>query len=229
MAALSLMVIVHKKFTLKDWLLRLLLLLGIFFATLHPSNGPSQDKKIKMSFLQKHVNYMVSNLSSCPNYAGQMSEDSEPKLQQQDYIVGLTAVVLSAITAGFGGVFFDYLEKNHHEDKPFWVRNIELSFYAMTSATLIMLITSIHGLLKYGFFIGYNWVVWFIVAQISIGSLLLSMTLFHVNAALRAISPTASMFLVTIASMFLFEFRLSPQFVIGALLAYFAFNAMYLM
>jgi len=71
---------------------------------------------------------------------------------------------------------------------------------------------------KTGFFHGYDAVVWLIVSLQAFSGLIVAVVVKYADNILKGFATSASIVISCVASMYLFEFHLSIQFVIGSTL-----------
>uniref|UniRef100_A0A8R1HQL3 Uncharacterized protein n=1 Tax=Caenorhabditis japonica TaxID=281687 RepID=A0A8R1HQL3_CAEJA len=65
------------------------------------------------------------------------SEANKKRESAENYIVGLSAVLATCVTAGFAGVYFEKMLKDGGST-PFWIRNMQMYSCGVVSSTLIL-------------------------------------------------------------------------------------------
>ncbi|GFN76210.1 UDP-galactose transporter [Plakobranchus ocellatus] len=135
---------------------------------------------------------------------------------EQSPIKGLVAVIISCFMSGFAGVYFEKILKGTRQSV--WLRNIQLGFLGVIIGVITMMIKDGDTVREKGFFNGYDGVVWFVVCLQSFGGLLVAMVVKYADNILKGFATSAAIILSCIASIYFFEFQLSLQFTVGALL-----------
>ncbi|XP_077579828.1 solute carrier family 35 member A3b isoform X2 [Stigmatopora nigra] len=98
-------------------------------------------------------------------------------------LVGLTAVLTACLSSGFAGVYFEKILKESKQSV--WLRNIQLGFFGLVSATSGMLAYDGQRVRERGLFQGYDRMTCAVVAlQVSGGSFMAS----HIVSAAPVIS-----------------------------------------
>ncbi|KAK7486301.1 hypothetical protein BaRGS_00022471, partial [Batillaria attramentaria] len=132
--------------------------------------------------------------------------------QNQNPVRGLVAVLVCCCLSGFASVYFERILKGGQQS--LWIRNIQLgSSGAVFGAIAVTLADR-----REGFFYGYDWVVWVVVALQSVGGLLVATVMKYADNILKGFSTAGAILLSCVASVMLFDFHASPEFLIGTLL-----------
>ena len=135
---------------------------------------------------------------------------------EQKPLVGLVAVIVSCLMSGFAGVYFEKILKGTKQT--IWLRNVQLGFIGMIIGSITMQINDGATVREKGFFLGYDWVVWFVICLQSFGGLMVAVVVKYADNILKGFATSAAIILSCIASMYFFDFKLSIQFSIGATL-----------
>ncbi|CAL8068846.1 unnamed protein product [Calicophoron daubneyi] len=130
--------------------------------------------------------------------------------------IALTSVVLACTCSGFAGVYFEKLLKSSH--KSVAVRNIQLAFYGITAGLVTVYLKDGTNVAERGFFFGYDWVVWSAILIQSLGGLLIAATIRYADNILKGFAPSVAIVLTFILSIFLFSFKPTLMFFLGAIL-----------
>lgn len=139
---------------------------------------------------------------------------AEKSSQDQNQILGLTAVVLSCLSSGFAGVYFEKMLKG--SDASIWLRNVQLGMFGSLSALLGMVAKDWGTILDKGFFFGYSPLVFTVVIQQAVGGLIVAVVVKFADNILKGFATSLSIIISCIAAVFLFEFIVTFLFVIGA-------------
>uniref|UniRef100_T1IWB2 Sugar phosphate transporter domain-containing protein n=1 Tax=Strigamia maritima TaxID=126957 RepID=T1IWB2_STRMM len=150
----------------------------------------------------------------------QLAESNAPSVaggHKQNPLLGLIAVVISCCMSGFAGVYFEKILKSTNEVSV-WMRNIQLSFLAIPIGLLTSYVNDHEEIHERGFFFGYNKVVWFVVAMQALGGLLVAVVVKYADNILKGFATSLAIIVSCVASIYLFEFRVTVQFAVGTLL-----------
>ncbi|TKR57894.1 hypothetical protein L596_030537 [Steinernema carpocapsae] len=142
---------------------------------------------------------------------------SRPSSGNENYALGMVAVLSTALTAGFAGVYFEKMLKDGGTT-PFWVRNLQMYTCGTISTAIGCFIGDRELISTNGFFHGYDLKVYAIVACLSIGGVYISLVMKHLDNLYKSFAAAVSIICVVILSIFLFE-----NVVIGL---YFLFGSM---
>ncbi|VBB26899.1 unnamed protein product [Acanthocheilonema viteae] len=134
----------------------------------------------------------------------------------ENYMVGLGAVLLTCVTAGFAGVYFEYLLKDGSET-PFWIRNLQMYSCGLVSAGSGCILSEWDGILAKGFFYGYNINVIAIILFLSLGGIYISLVVRYLDNLCKSFASAVSIILVIMISYFIFhDMQLNLIFIIGS-------------
>lgn len=133
--------------------------------------------------------------------------------QEQNPLVGLIAVIVSAIMSGFAGVYFEKILKGTKQT--IWLRNVQLGSLGIVFGSITMVANDWQAINEKGFFFGYDIVVWIVVLLNSLAGLLIAIVIKYADNILKGFATSAAIILSCIASIYLFDFQLSPQFLVG--------------
>ncbi|XP_078309359.1 UDP-N-acetylglucosamine transporter-like isoform X2 [Crassostrea virginica] len=134
----------------------------------------------------------------------------------QKPLMGLLAVILSCFMSGFAGVYFEKILKGTKQS--LWLRNVQLGGMSVIIGLLTMEIKDGVKIQEHGFFFGYDYVVWIVISFQSLGGLLVAVVVKYADNILKGFATSAAIVLSCIASIYLFDFRLSLPFSTGACL-----------
>ena len=136
----------------------------------------------------------------------------------QNVWIGVIAVVISCLSSGFAGVYFEKALKTSDSsgEKPsVWLRNVQLGIFGGAAAIIGMVIKDGSEIAENGFFQGYNAMVLFVVFQQAIGGLIVALVVKYADNILKGYATSLSIIISAIASIFLFSFSLTIVFGIG--------------
>merc|ERR1712013_412736 len=124
---------------------------------------------------------------------------------EQSKMIGFTAALTACMLSGFAGVYFEKILKG--SDISVWMRNVQLAILSVPLGLCTAFVKDGSKMSEHGFLHGYDSFVWFTVAQNALGGLLVAVVVKY-----------AAIILTCVASIFIFDFSLSLQFSVGAIL-----------
>lgn len=144
----------------------------------------------------------------------QSKASSENVSTEQSPLRGLMAVIAACLMSGFAGVYFEKILKGTKQN--LWLRNVQLGFLGTIIGLITMEIQDGIKVQEKGFFFGYDMVVWIAISLQSFGGLLVAVVVKYADNILKGFATSAAIIISCVASMYLFDFHLTLQFVIGA-------------
>ena len=146
-------------------------------------------------------------------YAG-IDKDVALHNPQLNASIGLAAVVVACILSGLAGVYFEKVLKDRsgNNNTSLWVRNVQLSFYSLFPALFIgVIFKDGEDIAKYGFFSGYNWVVWTAVVIQALGGVVVASVINYADNIAKNFATSISILLSVLGSVAFFNFSLSAN------------------
>ncbi|KAF2674279.1 nucleotide-sugar transporter [Microthyrium microscopicum] len=182
----------RRKLAFKQWVALVLLMAGVAIVSVMPSMGGGGDSKKHPKRDGIHADH------------GAMSNS-----------IGLFAVITACATSGLAGVYFEKVLKNSAK-VTLWVRNVQLSFYSLFPALFIgVIFKDGRAIQQAGFFAGYNNVVWAAITCQAVGGLLVAMVVNYADNIAKNFATSISIILSFIASVWLFDFEITINFIVG--------------
>ncbi|KAG5636281.1 hypothetical protein H0H81_008536 [Sphagnurus paluster] len=130
---------------------------------------------------------------------------------------GFGAVTAACFTSGLAGVYFEMVLKNSRAD--LWVRNVQLSLFSLIPALLPVIYgqrpENSEGFL-FDMFRNFGAWAWATVAIQVFGGLVTAIVIKYSDNILKGFATSLSIVLSFLASVFLFDFSITPSFIIGA-------------
>lgn len=134
----------------------------------------------------------------------------------QNYALGVTCVVLSCITSGFAGVYFEKVLKSSNSTS-LWVRNIQMALIGVALAMAVCVYNDYDAIIADGFFQGYNAVVYLVIFLSAAGGLIVALVVKYADNVLKGFATSASIVISCLVSALYFqETQLTLLFAIGA-------------
>ncbi|KAJ2782092.1 UDP-galactose transporter Gms1 [Coemansia interrupta] len=135
-------------------------------------------------------------------------------------VLGLLTVGLACVLSGLAGVYFEKVLKGSRQSV--WLRNVQLSLFSTVPALFGVLFVDGRGVRLDGFFYGYSrWTCAAIACQ-ALGGLIVAVVVKYADNILKGFATSISIVLSCLASVWLFGFRITPPFVVGAALVIYA-------
>ena len=141
---------------------------------------------------------------------------SEKSSQDQNHFLGLLAVIISCLSSGFAGVYFEKMLKG--SDASVWLRNVQLGLFGSLSALIGMCVKDWENISDHGFFFGYSPLVLSVIVQQAMGGLIVAVVVKYADNILKGFATSLSIIISCVVSVFLFGFNITFLFTIGALL-----------
>ncbi|KAJ5659837.1 hypothetical protein N7507_006288 [Penicillium longicatenatum] len=209
--------------------LGLLLLLVVGVALVQMPDANSEQMSIHDESASLHFPRSLEEWKSVKGPAGKMHKRSatyegiEEDIQTADphfnATIGLFAIIGAALASGCGGVFFEKVLRDSSNHTSMWVRNVQLAIYSVFPAIFIGVgFRDGESVSNGGFFQGYNWAVWSTIALQALGGILSTFMLRHAQRDPSCVATTTTTILSIIGSVWLFEFELTPTFLLGSAL-----------
>lgn len=149
----------------------------------------------------------------------QLAQNSETALAsgiEQNHLLGFSAALSACFLSGFAGIYFEKILKD--SNKSVWIRNIQLSFLSLPFGLMTCFINDGGMLRKQGFFFGYDLFVYYLVVLQAGGGLIVAMVVKYADNILKGFATSLAIIISCIASIYLFDFKLTLQFSLGAFL-----------
>lgn len=155
-----------------------------------------------------------SNFAFAMQVQTQTGGSTQKDAEGQNPFIGLVAVVVSCLSSGFAGVYFEKILK--HSKGSIWLRNIQMSMFGIMAGFFGLYASNWNAVTSKGVFYGYDMVVWFIIFTFAFGGLLVAMVIKYADNILKGFATSISIVLSTVISIIWMNFHLTWMFVIGA-------------
>lgn len=136
----------------------------------------------------------------------------KPDIHSMSGLKGFLAVAAACFTSGLAGVYFEMVLKNSQAD--LWIRNVQLSLFSLLPALVPVFFdhrASAQPLLQN--FGGWAWAT--VLIQV-FGGLMTAVVVKYSDNILKGFATSVSILISFIASVWLFGFVITPNFLIGA-------------
>ncbi|XP_029013472.1 UDP-galactose translocator-like isoform X2 [Betta splendens] len=132
----------------------------------------------------------------------------------QNYMVGLVAVVISCLSSGFAGVYFEKILKG--SSASVWIRNVQLGIFGTGLGLLGLWWNDGTDIAERGFLFGYTDMVWCVIFNQAFGGLLVAVVVKYADNILKGFATSFSIVVSTVTSIYLFGFHVDLLFIVGA-------------
>ncbi|XP_037335696.2 UDP-galactose translocator isoform X1 [Pungitius pungitius] len=132
----------------------------------------------------------------------------------QNYTVGLVAVVISCLSSGFAGVYFEKILKGSAASV--WVRNVQLGIFGTALGAAALWWQDGSAVAERGVLFGYTGAVWCVVFNQAFGGLLVAVVVKYADNILKGFATSLSIVVSTVTSVYLFGFQVDLLFTVGA-------------
>ncbi|XP_056278169.1 UDP-galactose translocator isoform X3 [Pseudoliparis swirei] len=132
----------------------------------------------------------------------------------QNYTVGLIAVVVSCLSSGFAGVYFEKILKGGAASV--WTRNVQLGIFGAALGALGLWWRDGDAVAERGFLFGYTGAVWCVIFNQAFGGLLVAVVVKYADNILKGFATSFSIVVSTVVSVYLLGFHVDLLFTVGA-------------
>lgn len=151
-----------------------------------------------------------------PKVKQEGKKESISDSSDQNYTVGLIAVVVSCLSSGFAGVYFEKILKG--STASVWVRNVQLGIFGTALGMLGLWWKDGEAIVERGFLFGYTSIVWSVIFNQAFGGLLVAVVVKYADNILKGFATSFSIIVSTVTSIYLFGFQVDLVFSVGAVL-----------
>ncbi|XP_066921560.1 UDP-galactose translocator-like [Clytia hemisphaerica] len=149
-----------------------------------------------------------------------MLQAKKTEVSGQNPYVGFIAVLVSSLCSGFAGVYFEKILKGSGKGPAgsVWLRNIQMGSVGVLLGIGGMMVSDYSKIQEKGVFFGYTLLVWIIILMQAFGGLLVAVVVKYADNILKGFATSFAIIVSCIVSIYLFNFILSIQFVLGTVL-----------
>ena len=199
-----------KKLTKAKWLALLLLAVGVGIVQIQTASGNASGSGVKDKVVEA---------------VGSAAEASPRHMHVMNPLKGFAAVIAACFTSGLAGVYFEMVLKNSKSD--LWVRNVQLSLFSLIPAILPIVFSPSHHRpnapvagaaqsLLGDIFHDFGFWAWATVAIQVFGGLMTAIVIKYSDNILKGFATSLSIVLSFLASVILFDYRITSAFLLGA-------------
>lgn len=132
---------------------------------------------------------------------------------EQNRVLGFSAALGACVLSGFAGIYFEKMLKT--SDLSVWMRNIQLSLLSLPLSLMTCMFNDYSKVSQNGFFFGYDLFVYFLILLQAGGGLIVAVVVKYADNILKGFATSLAIIVSCFASILLFNFLLTFQFVFG--------------
>lgn len=224
--------VLGRKLSVRKWLSLLLLTVGVVTVQMPLASVTADLESLKESahrnyWFRRSVDEWSGVAGKAVKHLGKRSatyqginEDFLLQNPRLNGTVGLVAVIAACISSGLAGVYFEKLLKSHNAGQGImggrsasasvWVRETQLCFYSLFPALFIgVIFKDGENISRYGFFTGYNWIVWATIIMQAAGGVIVALVINYANNIAKNFATSISIVISFIASVFFFNLSIT--------------------
>ncbi|PYI11602.1 UDP-galactose transporter [Aspergillus sclerotiicarbonarius CBS 121057] len=223
--AISSLVLFKRSIPLRKWGLLVLLVAGVALVQMptgNPDDMSFHDETARLAFPRSLEEWKAAKLGRdnlhkrSATYEG-IEEDMMTANPRLNAVVGLLATLGACLASGLASVYFEKVLMDSAKSTSLWIRNVQLAVYSIFPALFIgVVFLDGEKVATSGFFEGYNWVVWSTVFVQAIGGIATSFCIGYAHRDSKNVAMATSIVLTTLASVWLFDFELTANFLLGS-------------
>lgn len=141
------------------------------------------------------------------------------------HLAGFVAVGIACVLSGFAGVYFEKVLKNANSavKTSLWVRNIQLGVFSIVPGLIFgVILYDGQQIMEKGFFQGYNFWTWVCILMQAAGGIVVALVVKYANNILKGFATSISIIGSSLASVYLFNFVLTVNFMLGCAMVIYA-------
>ena len=205
-------VILGRTLRMRQWIALSLLMVGVAIVQIPPS-GPANAPFSGSFDTWRRIRGLtaVAIYRRSATYEG-IAEDEVHIDPQMNGILGLAAALSGCVVSAGASVYFEKILKDSNEQASLWIRNVQLAFYSLFPALFIgVMFVDGEEISQLGFFVGYNWFVWTMIATQSCGGILISLCVKYADNIAKSFAMGISILLSLIISVWFFDFAVTTN------------------
>ena len=136
---------------------------------------------------------------------------------KRTHFFGIVCVLLSCITSGLAGVYFEKILKR--TTTSIWYRNVQLAFFSSLLSLLAVFWKDFEAVRLNGLFQGYNLTVWLVIALQGLGGLIVAAVLKYADNILKCFANAVALVISYLIGIFVLQdASLQIHFMLGSFL-----------
>ena len=212
--------ILKRSLTARKWAALALLIFGVALIQF-PISQPTDTVDLVREATKSHFPRSLGELKEwgqnparglnkrSATYEG-IEEDMLGQHTDRNSAIGLAAAILSCSASALGSVYFEKILKEATTKVSIWIRNVQLSVYSIVPSLFIGIIfVDGENISNNGFFVGYNWIVWQVIALQALGGITVALAIHFTNNIAKSFATSLSILLSLCLSMIFFDFNIT--------------------
>ncbi|KAF8371351.1 nstp-5 [Pristionchus pacificus] len=165
----------------------------------------------------------LSSISSTTVFPISSTPSPHRKAKGENSVIGFVSVLTACVMSGFAGIYFEKILKG--SSVSIWVRNFQLAGPSIVFSLLFAFGKDNSLIFRDGFnpisvfsnmMQGFDWAVWTTVAISALGGLIVAVVIKFADNILKAFATSFAIVFNCVLAYFLFSFRPTILFVVGA-------------
>ncbi|CAL2040798.1 unnamed protein product [Caenorhabditis brenneri] len=227
--------VLHRRLSIQQWISLFVLFAGVVVVQYDQKMSNEREKQAALERISTTIApTTVSPLSNLTSTLAAVITTTSTSGKHENSILGFIAVLIACVLSGFAGIYFEKILKGSNVS--IWIRNIQLALPSIFFAFLFASVKDNSSLYADGLnpvdiwnnmLQGFDWAVWVTVAINAFGGLVVAVVIKYADNILKAFATSLAIVLNCIAAYFLFDFRPSLLFLLGAsgvIVAVFAYS-----
>uniref|UniRef100_A0A914V2T9 Uncharacterized protein n=1 Tax=Plectus sambesii TaxID=2011161 RepID=A0A914V2T9_9BILA len=146
----------------------------------------------------------------------QTDDNVSKKGVDQNPLLGLAAALSMCFTSAFAGVYLEKILKGSKVNV--WMQNIRLAVFGLPISAFTLYYKDYDAIMEDGLLHGWDWLVWTITANNSVGGLLIAVVMKYADNILKTYAQSMAILGAAVGSAIWFEFAPNRTFLLGTML-----------
>lgn len=199
-------ILLRKKLSKAKWAALFFLALGVGIVQIQSTAPPKDATPVPVTDVDPTVEAVAAEV------IGQAKHVMNP-------LKGFAAVSAACVTSGLAGVYFEMVLKGSQAD--LWVRNVQLSLFSLLPALVPIIFNNAGSSsdgrsFPFSLFANFSGWAWATVLTQVFGGLITAIVIKYSDNIMKGFATSLSIVLSFLASVALFDFRITLAFVIGS-------------
>ncbi|KAI9138791.1 nucleotide-sugar transporter-domain-containing protein [Paraphysoderma sedebokerense] len=207
--------LLQKSLGASKWTALKLLTVGVGLVQLPSTSLSTSSSSTPVRHVEDSMNSTLLNSTTKFETANNINPQSDvTAIADHSRLFGFCLLLIACTLSGLSGVYFEKVLKQTKAS--LWIRNIQLAFFSTIFISLQILILDFDLITQQGFWIGYNRITWLAILLNAVGGLIVALVVKYADNILKGFATSIAIILSSVISLFLFDFKLSGTFTIGA-------------
>ncbi|KAJ3152797.1 hypothetical protein HDU89_001000 [Geranomyces variabilis] len=185
------------------------------FSVLMLGRSLSRSKWMALVLLTFGIAIVQMDGKQKPSSSSSSSASSAHTQTTAQPLIGLVAVTIACVLSGLAGVWFEKVLKGSQAS--LFLRNMQLCLFSLIPGLFFgVYLMDGAAVRQHGFFQGYNAWTWAAILCQAIGGLIVALVVKYADNILKGFATSLSIILSSVASFFIFDFKLTLMFTLGS-------------